>query len=195
MTGGCDKMIGKERSEEMQLDLFGKKRFKINLHMHTSFSDGDLSAVDAARYYHERGYDAIALTDHWFFGSSGELENMTILSGGEYNVGGNLGGDVYHIVGIGMSRAPSVTKSMSAQQIIDRIRAAGGIVILAHPAWSLNTPDAILSLRNVDATEIYNSVSGVHQSRRADSSLIVDMLGCRGRFYSLIAADDTLLSA
>ncbi len=177
----------------MQIDLFGKKRFKVNLHMHTSFSDGDLSAVEAAQYYRERGYDAIALTDHWFFGSGGELDGMTILSGGEYNVGGNdaAGSGVYHIVGVGMSRAPSVTKSMSTQQIIDRIRQAGGLAILAHPAWSLNLPEEILSLRNIDATEIYNSVSGVHHSRRADSSLIVDMLGCRGAFYPLIAADDT----
>ena len=175
----------------MQTDLFGKKRFKINLHMHTSLSDGSLSAVDAAKYYHDRGYDAIALTDHWFFGGCGELDGMTVLSGGEYNVGGNDGGGVYHIVGVGMSRAPSVTRSMSAQQIIDRIRQAGGVVILAHPAWSLNTPEAILALRGVDGVEIYNSVSGVHQSRRPDSSLIVDMVACRGGLYPLVAADDT----
>ncbi|MBE6588879.1 MAG: hypothetical protein E7643_01750 [Ruminococcaceae bacterium] len=177
----------------MQIDLFGRKRFKINLHMHTSFSDGDLTAVEAAQYYLAQGYDAIALTDHWFFGDGGDFDGMTILSGGEYNVGGNDGSGegVYHVVGVGMSRAPSVSKSMNVQEIIDRIRAAGGIAILAHPAWSLNTPEKILALRHVDATEIYNSVSGVHHSRRADSSLIVDMLGCCGRFYPLIAADDT----
>lgn len=177
----------------MQIDLFGKKRFKVNLHMHTSLSDGDLSAVDAARYYLDHGYDAIALTDHWFFGNGGELGGMTVLSGGEYNVGGGdaAGDGVFHIVGIGMSRAPSVTKSMSVQEVINRIRAAGGFVVLAHPAWSLNTPESILRLSGVDATEIYNSVSGCHHSRRADSSLIVDMLACRGCFYPLIAADDT----
>ena len=177
----------------MQIDLFGKKRYKVNLHMHTTLSDGSLAPVEAAQYYLSRGYDAIALTDHWFFGSGGELEGLTILSGAEYNIGGNdAGGDgVYHIVGIGMSRVPSVTKSMTAQQLIDRIREAGGLAILAHPAWSLNTPEEILKLARIDATEIYNSVSNVHHSRRPDSSLIVDMLGSRGRFYPLIAADDT----
>ena len=177
----------------MQIDLFGKKRFKVNLHMHTSLSDGELSAVEAARYYRERGYDAIAMTDHWFFGNGGELGGMTVLSGGEYNVGGRdaAGEGVFHIVGIGMSRAPSVTKSMSAQEVINRVRAAGGLVILAHPAWSLNTPEEILRFSGVDATEIYNSVSGYRHSRRPDSSLIVDMLACRGCFFPLIAADDT----
>ncbi len=177
----------------MQIDLFGKKRFKVNLHMHTSLSDGELSAVDAARYYLDHGYDAIALTDHWFFGNGGDLGGMTVLSGGEYNVGGRdaAGEGVFHIVGIGMSRAPSVTKSMSAQEVINRVRAAGGLVILAHPAWSLNTPEEILRFSGVDATEIYNSVSGYYHSRRPDSSLIVDMLACRGCFFPLIAADDT----
>ena len=33
-------------------------------------------------------------------------------------------------------------------------------------------------------------MSGLHMSRRADSSLIVDMLGAMGKFYNLIATDD-----
>ena len=162
--------------------------------MHTTLSDGNLSPVEAVQLYRKNGYDAVALTDHWFFGSGSDAEDgFTVLSGAEYNIGGNDGGGegVFHIVGVGMSRAPSVMKSMSAQQLIDRIHEAGGIAILAHPAWSLNTPEQILPLKNVDATEIYNSVSNVHESRRPDSSLIVDMLGCRGRFYPLVAADDT----
>jgi len=48
----------------------------------------------------------------------------------------------------------------------------------------------ILKLQGFHATEIYNSVSGVHMSRRADSSLIVDMLAMRGCCFPLIAADD-----
>jgi len=75
--------------------------------------------------------------------------------------------------------------------MIDAVKRSGGLAILAHPAWSLNSPAQILPLKDVDATEIYNSVSGVHMSRRADSSLIVDMLGAQGRFYPLLASDDT----
>ncbi|MBQ8310141.1 MAG: hypothetical protein IJX80_03905 [Clostridia bacterium] len=177
----------------MQIDSLGKKRYKVNLHMHTSVSDGDLSPAEAVQLYRNNGYDAVALTDHWFYGEGGEAEGMTILSGAEYNIGGNDGGGegVFHILGIGMSRTPSVMKSMSAQQLIDRIHEAGGIAVLAHPAWSLNSTEQIMPLRGVDATEIYNSVSGVHQSRRADSSLIVDMLASRGRIYPLLATDDT----
>ena len=176
----------------MQQDLFGKKRYKINLHMHTTLSDGKKSPEDALRYYHKAGYDAVALTDHWYYGKEGSFEGMTVLSGGEYNVGGtDSRNGVFHIVGFGMTREPSVTLSMSAQEVIDAIHAAGGLADLAHPAWSLNTLEQILPLKNVDVTEIYNTVSGMYYSRRPDSSLIVDMLATAGRIYPLIAADDT----
>lgn len=176
----------------MQTDLFGKKRYKINLHMHTNMSDGRKTPEEATRLYKANGYDAVALTDHWVYGEAREINGVTVLSGVEYNCGGsNCVDGVFHIVGICCDREPQVTKSMGAQELINAIHQAGGLAILAHPAWSLNTPEMILPLQGVDATEIYNSASGVHHSRRPDSSLIVDMLGMQGRYYPLIADDDT----
>ncbi len=63
--------------------------------------------------------------------------------------------------------------------------------MLAHPAWSLNTPKMIRELNGFDATEIYNTVSGKGLSRRPDSSLIVDMLASDGLILPLLAADDS----
>lgn len=160
--------------------------------MHTTLSDGKKSPVEAAQIYRDAGYDAIAITDHWSFGEAGEFEDMTILSGAEYNIfDSNTRDGLFHIVGVGMQNDPELRADSDAQTAIDAIRKAGGLAILAHPAWSLNTPAQILPLKNVDVTEIYNSVSGVHMSRRPDSGLIVDMLGAQGRFYPLIADDDT----
>lgn len=176
----------------MQTDLFGRKRYKVNLHMHTNMSDGRKTPEEAVRLYKAQGYDAVALTDHWVYGAQREIDGVTVLPGVEYNCGGSdskVG--VFHILGICTKREPLVNKQMCAQELIDAIHDAGGIAVLAHPAWSLNTPAQILPLRDVDATEIYNTVSGVQNSRRPDSSLIVDMLGAEGRFYPLIAADDT----
>lgn len=176
----------------MQTDLFGKKRYKVNLHTHTTLSDGHRTPEEVAQIYAEQGYDALALTDHWYCGKEQTLSGVKILVGAEYN---NPTGDsfegVFHIVGLGMKHEPSVTRDMPPQKLIDEIHRAHGIAVLAHPAWSLNTPEQILPLRDVDATEIYNSVSGVHMSRRADSSLIVDVLATQGRIYPLLAADDT----
>lgn len=176
----------------MQTDLLGKRRYKVNLHTHTSLSDGHCTPAEVIRIYREKGYDAIALTDHWVYGEGAEENGFTVLSGAEYNLGlADAHKGVYHIVSVGTSRPPSVAKSMSPQEIIDAIHRADGLAILAHPAWSLNTPEAIRSLRDPDGIEIYNSVSGVHMSRRADSSLIVDMLATEGYFAPLHAADDT----
>ncbi len=175
----------------MQIDLFGKQRFKVNLHTHTTLTDGLLSPANAVQCYRNQGYDAIALTDHWFYGEGEETVDFTILSGAEYNIGAHNGAkSVYHILALGCRHAPTVTKSMNAQQLIDQIHAAGGMAVLAHPAWSLNTPEQILNLKNVDATEIYNSVSGLHMSRRPDSGLLIDMVAAQGCYLPLLAADD-----
>lgn len=177
----------------MKFDLFGKQRYKVNLHMHTSDTDGRVSQTDALERYLAAGYDAVAITDHWIAKFQSEYKGMVILSGCEFNTNyRDSAKGVYHILGIGFETAPTGVKPNDPpQKIIDAIHEAGGMAVLAHPAWSLNTPEMILPLRGVEATEIYNSVSGVHFSRRPDSSLIIDMIGAEGRYYPLIADDDT----
>ena len=176
----------------MQTDLLGNTRYRVNLHMHTSRSDGDATPSEAAARYRAAGYDAVAFTDHWVFGESQYAENgLLLLSGIEYDTKTSTENGLFHIVGIGMREDPCLASDAGAQEMIDAIKRVGGFAVIAHPAWSLNTPEQIMELKNADATEIYNAVSGVHMSRRADSSLIVDMLGAKGRLYPLIAADDT----
>lgn len=176
----------------MYTDMFGKKRVRLGLHHHTTLSDGKKTPEEVAAVYREAGYDAIAITDHWKYGQTQQLAGLPILPGAEYNIGANdtLHG-VYHILCLLADREPTVEKEMNAQQIIDAIHSAGGLAVLAHPAWSLNTPEMIMGLNGVDATEIYNTVSEKGHSRRADSSLIVDMLAVRGVHFPLLASDDS----
>ncbi len=176
----------------MQTDLFGNTRYRVNLHTHTTLSDGAATPDEAIACYRAAGYDALALTDHWAFGKSKTAQNgLLVLSGIEYDTKTSTKEGLFHIVGIGMREDPCLPRDATVQEMIDGIKRAGGFAVLAHPAWSLNTPAQILPLENVDATEIYNAVSGVHMSRRADSSLIVDMLGAQGRLYPLLGSDDT----
>ena len=177
----------------MYTDILGKKRYKINLHTHTSVSDGRRTPEEVAKTYHKAGYDAIALTDHWIFSPEGEICGLKILSGVEYNLPNeNTKDGLFHVVAVGMTRDPKIPNndSITEQDLIDSIHSAGGLAILAHPAWSLNTPEQILKFHGFDATEIYNSVSEAHMSRRPDSSLIVDMLGAKGCLMPLLAVDD-----
>ena len=177
----------------MYTDILGKKRYKINLHTHTSVSDGHRTPEEVAKIYRKAGYDAIALTDHWIFSPEGEICGLKIFSGVEYNLPNeNTKDGLFHVVAVGMTRDPKIPNndSITEQNLIDSIHSAGGLAILAHPAWSLNTPEQILKFHGFDATEIYNSVSEAHMSRRPDSSLIVDMLGAMGCLMPLLAVDD-----
>ena len=174
----------------MFTDLFGKKRAKLGLHIHTSNSDGAVTPEEAARIYREAGYDGVALTDHWHFGEGGEVSGLRIFSGCEYEANGHRE-NTFHIVCLLAEREPEgITKESSPQEMVDAIHAAGGLAVLAHPAWSLNTIEAILSVDGFDATEIYNTVSGTGHSFRPDASLVIDLLACEGRSYPLLATDD-----
>lgn len=178
----------------MYIDKNGDKWYKGNLHTHTTISDGVRSPEDVKALYKELGYDFIALTDHWQFGQGAENDSsgLLVLPGVEYNFNGNdvLAG-VYHIVSIGNKYEPDVTKDDSAQTAIDKINSSGGLAVLAHPAWSMNTYDMITPLKGLFATEIYNSISGVPFNCRPYSGEVVDQLAARGYYLPIIADDDT----
>ena len=170
----------------------GRLAYKVGLHVHTQRSDGKVSYEDAVGIYRAHGYDMIAVTDHWVWNNNDDVNGFPVLSGCEFNVGGgNAKNGVFHILGIGCTEDPECEKNDTAQTIINKIHAKNGIVVLAHPAWSLNTPDMIMQLDGIDMTEIYNTVSTVGMSDRPYSGLIIDMLATDGRIYKIHAADDS----
>lgn len=177
----------------MYQDMFGVKRYKVGLHVHTTNSDGRVSPEESARIYKEAGFDVIAHTDHWVYHGEEELGGLKVISGCEYNMGASdTIVDVMHIVGVGMKCDPKLDrKTATRQEVIDGIRKAGGLAILAHPAWSLNTPAHALELKGFEAMEIYNTVSDEGQSSRPYSGYFTDLLANEGVAYPQIATDDT----
>ncbi|MDO5377858.1 MAG: CehA/McbA family metallohydrolase [Clostridia bacterium] len=165
-----------------------------NLHMHTKRSDGRLPFEEAVALYEDAGYDFIAVTDHWVVSENGQTPGgMLLLSGCEYNVGEHVREGVYHIVGVGMEREPALSRSqpgLAPQGIVDAIHEAGGLAILAHPAWSLNSAEAVSRLAGLDGTEIYNTTSGFPMNARPYSGLFVDQLASMGVLLPCMAADD-----
>ncbi len=175
----------------MFTDIFGNKRFKINLHTHTTLSDGSKTPEECAEIYKNAGYDAIAITDHWKFGEEREINGLKIFSGCEYDFGmDTLTEGVYHIVALFCKRDPMVEETDSPQTCIDKIIAAEGIPVLGHPAWSMNLPEEVAKLRGIKITEIYNTVSGVNHSFRPYSGAFVDMMAVKGMPLKLFASDD-----
>ncbi len=175
----------------MIINSFGEKYYKLALHLHTTVSDGRKSPEEVAKEYKEDGYDAIALTDHWKYSQGGKIEDLHIISGCEYNIGANdtISG-VWHIVSLFTESDPSPKRDATAQEAVDAINKAGGIAVLAHPAWSVNTPEDYVNLNGVLATEIYNAVSDAGQSLRPYSDYYVDLCANRGVYPLIFATDD-----
>ena len=178
----------------MWIDQNGDTWYRGNLHMHTMESDGDLSFEDAVQFYRDAGYDFLAVTDHWHWCEERQGPGFLLLRGCEYDVGSSVPQGIYHIVGIGCIGDPQLVRrgpDLSAQQIIDRIHAHQGFAILAHPSWSLNRPDKVLALHDIDATEIYNTFSGTPWNARPYSGDFIDILASEGRLLPCMAADDS----
>lgn len=175
----------------MYTDTNGNNWYKVGLHIHTTVSDGVKTPSEAAKIYKEAGFDAIALTDHWQYHQDDTIEGLNIISGCEYNLGGSDSVEgVMHIVGVGMREKPNLARENSPQEVVDEIKRAGGLAILAHPAWSLNTIDSVKDIKGFDAVEIYNSVSDVNQSSRPYSGYFTDVLANSGITYKIVATDD-----
>ncbi|MBQ7591084.1 MAG: CehA/McbA family metallohydrolase [Clostridia bacterium] len=172
---------------------------KANLHSHTTLSDGLLTAEQAAGLYRSHGYDVLAVTDHWLAGTPTSADGEFILLGGielasnSYMSEGSL--ECWHIVGLGVPEGFRQTlprNDTPPQALIDGIRSHGGFVILAHPAWSLNTAGQILTLSGIDAVEIWNTQSALpYNPDRADSSQILDAVFSAGMLMPLLASDDS----
>ena len=175
----------------MYTDKKGRKWFKGNLHTHTDISDGVKSPEDTLDLYIENGYDFISITDHWKWNFSSFGKNITVIPGCEYDFGKVCGVDIYHIVALGCGEEPKVERTFTPQMAIDTIHQNGGICNLAHPAWSLNSPEDLMKLKNVDMSEIFNSISDIPFNCRAYSGTIFDTMAARGCIWNLCATDDT----
>ena len=169
-----------------------KTYYKGNTHTHTTRSDGVLSPEEVLRLYKDHGYDFIVLSDHWKANATRRFEDMLVMTGVEYDF--TFAHQVLHVVGVFPDEAATegFHRKMDHTDVIARINRAGGAAIAAHPAWSLNTPDFLMSLEGICATEIYNSLSGSPwNAPRADSSAILDVTAAAGCCIPQLAADDS----
>lgn len=169
-----------------------KPIFKGNLHTHSTKSDGRLSPEEVVALYKAHGYDFLALTDHWCVGEERSYKGMLVLPGIEMDA--MLEREAVHIVGVGVT--PSLPERVQhpdiPQRYVDAIREDGGLAILCHPLWSLNTLQTVASLRGIAATEVYNSFSGVPwNSARSDASAFLDVAASAGWMTPLVASDDS----
>lgn len=168
------------------------KCYKGNTHTHTTDSDGRVSPEECMRQYKAAGYDFLALTDHWHVGEGQFFQDMLVIPGVEYDF--NFPSQVLHLVCLfpDARLAPPVARRETPYDAaIEMVNKAGGAVIAAHPAWSLNTPEFLCSLDGVAMAEVYNTVSGEpFNGPRANSESLLDVAAANGKLFNLVAADD-----
>ncbi len=170
--------------------------YKANFHCHSTESDGNLDPVSVVRFYKNAGYDILAITDHRKVTEiPGEKipDDFLLIPGIEIDY--TLPGQAVHILGLDMKKETGVlwNRSGTPQEGIDLIRSLGGLAVLAHPAWSLNTPAFMRSLTGLSGVEVWNSVSTLPlNADRADSSSLLDVtFASGGELLPFFANDDS----
>lgn len=170
-----------------------KRYYKGNLHAHTTVSDGKRTPEALMREYADHGYDFLALTDHRKVGGEQRCGEMLVLPGVEYDF--TYETQVLHVVAILPDKAAGDgidCRAMGHGEVIRLVNERGGVPIAAHPAWSLNTPDFLMSLDGIEISEVYNTLSNEPvNADRGDSSQVLDVVAANGKLFNFVATDDT----
>jgi hypothetical protein len=159
--------------------------FKGNVHTHTTQSDGLFPPQQAIDWYRQRGYDFLAITDHWVL-TPGEViaDDFVTVTGTEVD------GTGYHMLALGLDALPDQEKADAIQEVTDSIRSAGGLPFIAHPYWTGQTSTEIAAVEGIVGLEVFNSVcekmTGLGHSR-----VHWDEVLARGGHLTGLAVDDT----
>jgi hypothetical protein len=115
---------------------------KVNLHAHTTYSDGTYTPAQLVDIYKNAGYDVLAITDHSTVAGYGEAFSeganigLTVIRGEEVTCLWSDGSQK-HVVALFINQSVDISGNSNVEipVIFDAIHTQGGIGIVAHP-WS-----------------------------------------------------------
>jgi hypothetical protein len=169
-----------------------------NLHTHSTRSDGHLEPAETVAWYHDNGYDFVALTDHFVSRFGHPLTDtrefrrsgFTTIIGAELHAPRTEVGNLWHLIGAGLPLDFARPEpGETGPQLAARAAASGAFVIVAHPAYYGLTVADVESVTAAHAMEIFNGASALAYEM-GDSSHILDVLISRGRRIDACATDD-----
>ena len=149
---------------------------RVNLHIHSSYSDGSASFEEIATIAKQKGCEFYAITDHNTLQGHVEYQNSSAIVGVEFDVW--YRGIFLHLLAYGVDVNSSELQSFCAKskketttdlvrffskrnllKLIEAIHKAGGFAVLAHPCccWALNLDHFVKSLVDIglDGIEVY----------------------------------------
>ncbi len=131
---------------------------KADLHVHTLYShDAVITLQELEEWSLKRGIDCIAITDHeeirGALKARKNLKRVRVIPGVEFYT------EYGHVIGLNIEKYPPNRKGMDGLEILEYIRAEGGLSILAHPLdHRRGKPGEIDEIvRRVDIIEVANS--------------------------------------
>lgn len=162
-----------------EIKNFTKEDFennKVNLHIHTTFSDGKADAFDIIRQAKEKGYKKIAICDHNTLEAHKQICDDILITGIEFDVW--FGYVFMHLLAYGIDVNNEELQAFCAKnkketeldivrifakrdikKLIKAIHDAGGIAVLAHPAccWAISLERFVKKLISygLDGIEVY----------------------------------------
>lgn len=198
-------------------DAQATRWYRGNTHTHTLNSDGDSPPDSVARWYRDRGYNFLFITDHEKLTDPAPLNErfgvpgMFLLIVGQ-EVTQRVADSTHsrgirqaHVNSLGASTvvmpqgerglARGITMREGYATNISAIRAAGGIAQVNHPnfTWSVRLSD-LTALPDSVLLEIWNAHTGVHNEGDGQSApsaeAVWDSLLTRGKTVFGIADDD-----
>lgn len=151
----------------------------VNLHIHSSFSDGELTPEELLQDAKEKGFKLIAIADHNTvdgYKHTNILDDEMVISAIEFDCW--YKGILIHILGYGidinneeLSKVCAKNKQETEadivrlfnhrhpKDVIKAIHKAGGVAILAHPAcyWAINLEHFVKKLMDLglDGLEVF----------------------------------------
>lgn len=142
------------------------------MHVHSTYSDGELSLPQLVQFFKKHGFNFLCITDHHtdpsgphhLTGQQYEQlvqechavssQEFVCIPGLEFATDQDL-----DILGIGLTE---IIQKWDIQSLVPEIRKQGGIAILSHPSRNDFSFDMRSVSQRVDGAEIYNSHDFIH---------------------------------
>lgn len=182
-------------------DIQGMTWFKGNTHTHTTMSDGDSAPEDVARWYKQRGYRFLVLSDHNVFTDPKTLSSLVdssfLLIAGE-ELTSSFQKKPIHVNGLNIPGVldPQTDSTLigTIQKNVDAVRNVEGAPHINHPnfGWAIDE-EALLRVNRYRLLEIFNGhplVNNYGGGGKPGMEEVWDFLLSHGKRVYGIAVDD-----
>jgi len=165
--------------------------YKGAFHVHTTTSDGDVDVPTRIAEYRNLGYAIVAVTDHWKTNdlSGFSDEKFLAINGMEAHPRTGTGAPAHHLVCLDLPHPFQLDRNLPAQELVDKVIAAGGKIVYAHPYWTAHTIEEMSEINGFIGVEVFNAVCQIRWGK-GFGNVHWDQALNKGMMLAAMATDD-----